>query len=126
VSQPLAASAAAASTEQPVWTTPADEGWRLAEKLAAPSEGGTTSAGLPIRVPMAHFVPGAAPTQGRPPAGAPAAARGPAAQQAQQRRSPEAVRGMLQNYQRGLRQGREASQHQQDSDGTTYVNQEHS
>jgi hypothetical protein len=72
---------------------------------------------------MAHFVPGAAPTQGR--QNAAAQARGQAARQAQQR-SPEAVRGMLANYQRGLRQGREAGRHQQDSDGTTYVNQEHS
>ena len=124
--QPLAASAGPVPpAETPTWTSPADEGWRLAEKLATPSEeGGTTSAGLPIRVPMAHFVPGAAPTPGRPNAAAPA--RGQAPRPAPQQRSPEAVRGMLSNYQRGLRQGREAGRHQQDSDGTSYVNQEHS
>jgi signal transduction histidine kinase len=128
--QPLAASAGPPPTgppsSPPMWASPADEGWRAAERLGGPpaDAAGTTSAGLPIRVPMAHFVPGAAPTPLR--QSAAAQARGQAARQTQPR-SPEAVRGMLSSYQRGLRQGREAGRHRhQDSDDPTYANQEHS
>src|SRR5262249_56375783 len=67
--QPLAASAGGRPPATPLgprsgaWVSPADEGWRAAERLTTtPGESATTSAGLPIRVPMAHYVPGAAPT----------------------------------------------------------------
>lgn len=113
--------------ESTPWVSPADAGWQAAQRLAGPADTGgipsTTSAGLPIRVPMAHFVPGAIPApqptpttsipdQPAPPAGPP--------------RSPDAVRGMLTNFQRGLRQGREAGRHrrQPDHDESPYANQE--
>ncbi|HZM78687.1 MAG TPA: nitrate- and nitrite sensing domain-containing protein [Candidatus Limnocylindrales bacterium] len=40
------------------WESPADLGWEAARKAAEPSDGGTTSVGLPKRVPKAHLVPG--------------------------------------------------------------------
>src|SRR5581483_7190445 len=40
------------------WTSPADEGWRAAQVVAAPAAGDTTQAGLPRRVPRANLVPG--------------------------------------------------------------------
>jgi len=42
------------------WTSPADEGWKVAEAAAAPSSSGTTLAGLPRRVPKANLIPGTA------------------------------------------------------------------
>ena len=47
-------------TASSTWTSPADEGWRAAEVVSAPTSGGLTSAGLPKRVPKANLVPGAA------------------------------------------------------------------
>jgi hypothetical protein len=77
--------------------SPADEGWRAAERLLQPTSGGTTRAGLPMRVPQAHLMPGGADTT---PAPAPP---GPPAY-----RSPEAVRSRLASYQQGVRRGRHA------------------
>ena len=79
------------------WASPADEGWRAAERLLAPSSGGTTRAGLPMRVPQAHLMPGGAdvPT--------PPVTPGPPAY-----RSPEAVRSRLASYHQGVRRGRHA------------------
>jgi hypothetical protein len=79
------------------WQSPADEGWRAAERLLAPTTGGTTRAGLPMRVPQAHLMPGAAET---PPAPAPV--------QSATARSPEAVRSRLASYHQGVRRGRHA------------------
>jgi hypothetical protein len=79
------------------WQSPADEGWRAAERLLAPTTGGTTRAGLPMRVPQAHLMPGAADT---PPV--------PAPTQAPTTRSPEAVRSRLASYHQGVRRGRHA------------------
>jgi hypothetical protein len=59
---------------------------------AEPLTGGTTPAGLPMRVPQAQLVPGG--MQSRP--------RG------QNRRSPEEVRGLLSAYHRGVQRGRAA------------------
>ena len=42
------------------WTSPADEGWKVAEAAVAPSSSGTTLAGLPRRVPKANLIPGTA------------------------------------------------------------------
>jgi hypothetical protein len=39
------------------WSSPADEGWRAAEVATSPVSGGTTAAGLPVRVPQANLVP---------------------------------------------------------------------
>ncbi|HSV66078.1 MAG TPA: nitrate- and nitrite sensing domain-containing protein [Mycobacteriales bacterium] len=128
---PLAASVNPAAARQPVppppqspWESPSDDGWRAAGRLAAPSSAGITEAGLPIRVPLAHFVPGAAPAPDRP--GGPAPAEGQPPPPPAHLRSPEAVRGMLSSYQRGLLQGREAGRHRHhDPDETPFANQEH-
>jgi signal transduction histidine kinase len=88
------------SWEQPAvdWSSPADEGWRAAERLQAASaqEAAVTPAGLPQRVPMANFVPGsiAAPDEPN--------------QRATHPRSAEMVREMLSTYHRGVREGRHA------------------
>jgi hypothetical protein len=52
----VSAETAAAPAE--AWSSPADEGWRAAEVAQAPVSGGTTAAGLPVRVPQANLVPG--------------------------------------------------------------------
>ncbi|AVT30182.1 ATPase [Plantactinospora sp. BC1] len=75
------------------WRTAADDGWRaaMAATAAATTSGGqTTQTGLPKRVPMAQLVPGAVekPTT------------------SVQRRTPEAVRGLLSAYHRGVQRGR--------------------
>ncbi|MEN3612546.1 sensor histidine kinase [Plantactinospora sp. ZYX-F-223] len=74
------------------WRTAADDGWRaaMAATAAATTGGQTTQTGLPKRVPMAQLVPGAVekPTT------------------SVQRRTPEAVRGLLSAYHRGVQRGR--------------------
>jgi hypothetical protein len=78
------------------WSSPADAGWKAAQAASeAPST--TTEAGLPKRVPMAHFIPGRVEQPQRQKAR-------PAAH-----RSPDAVRGVLSSYRHGLEQGRQAS-----------------
>jgi signal transduction histidine kinase len=81
------------------WTSPADEGWRAAQVVAAPSAGETTQAGLPKRVPRANLVPGSVgggqDVEGTAPA-APA-------------RSADDVRARLSSFQRGVREGRAAA-----------------
>jgi hypothetical protein len=90
------AETAAAPAE--TWSSPADEGWRAAEVATSPVSGGTTAAGLPVRVPKANLVPGTV--------GSPAAAPAPptparSATQAQER---------LASFQRGIRNARAAAQ----------------
>ena len=68
----------------------AEEASRVAGRLAAPSEA-ATGAGLPVRTPKAHLVPGAF-AEGAP-AGAP-------------RRSAEEVRDRLRGYLSGVERGR--------------------
>ncbi|MEQ4301121.1 nitrate- and nitrite sensing domain-containing protein [Plantactinospora sp. B6F1] len=74
------------------WQTAADDGWRAAMAATAAATSGTqtTQTGLPKRVPMAQLVPGAVekPTT------------------SVQRRTPEAVRGLLSAYHRGVQRGR--------------------
>jgi hypothetical protein len=72
------------------WGSLADEGWTAASQAADPQVDGTTSAGLPRRVPMAQLVPGGVE---RETANA-------------NRRSPEQVRGLLSAYHRGVQRGR--------------------
>ena len=79
------------------WVSPADEGWRAAETVHAPSSGGVTPAGLPKRVPQANLVPGAA---------AAGAAASPAPAPA---RSAAATRERFASFQRGVREGRAAA-----------------
>ncbi|HYB18477.1 MAG TPA: nitrate- and nitrite sensing domain-containing protein [Streptosporangiaceae bacterium] len=85
----------AAQPSAPSWTSPADEGWRAAEVVAAPAAGETTQAGLPRRVPRANLVPGSV-------GGSEAEAEAPA-------RSADAVRTRMASFQRGVREGRAAA-----------------
>ena len=79
------------------WTSPADEGWRAAQALAAPAAGDTTQAGLPRRVPRANLVPGSVGG-----GGGDAEADAPT-------RSPDAARTRMASFQRGVREGRAAA-----------------
>jgi signal transduction histidine kinase len=85
------------------WSSPADDGWRAAEVVHAPSSDGTTSVGLPKRVPRANLVPGTAagsaasePASGMSPGSAPA-------------RSAAENRDRFAGFQRGTRLGRVAA-----------------
>ena len=93
-----AAPAGAPAATEEAWASPADEGWRRAEQLLQPTSGGTTRAGLPMRVPQAHLMPGGADV----PSAAPPEPVRPAY------RSPEAVRSRLASYHQGVRRGRHA------------------
>jgi hypothetical protein len=90
--------APAPAPNEEAWASPADEGWRAAERLLQPTSGGTTRAGLPMRVPQAHLMPGGAEV----PSAAPPEPVRPAY------RSPEAVRSRLASYHQGVRRGRHA------------------
>ncbi|WP_326549360.1 sensor histidine kinase [Micromonospora sp. NBC_01813] len=72
------------------WQTAADDGWRAASAAAEVTAEEKTQAGLPKRVPMAQLVPGGVEK----------------ATTSVQRRSPEAVRGLLSAYHRGVKRGR--------------------
>jgi hypothetical protein len=87
------------------WQTAADEGWRAASAAAAADRPAseTTQAGLPKRVPMAQLVPGGVD-------------KGAAAVQ---RRTPEAVRGLLSAYHRGVQRGRTHPKDDQPASGET-------
>jgi hypothetical protein len=85
------------------WTSPADEGWRAAQALAAPSAGATTQAGLPRRVPRANLVPGSVGG-----GGGDAEADAPT-------RSPDVVRTRMASFQRGVREGRAATPQTEES-----------
>jgi signal transduction histidine kinase len=79
------------TSSEPVWRTAADDGWSAAAQAADPQADGTTSAGLPRRVPMAQLVPGGVEREVATTAN---------------RRSPEQVRGLLSAYHRGVQRGR--------------------
>jgi hypothetical protein len=87
------------------WSSPADDGWRAAEVVHAPSSGGVTPAGLPKRVPQANLVPGAATAAAT---ASPALAPG---------RSAAATRERFASFQRGARQGRAAAGQGASGDG---------
>jgi hypothetical protein len=78
------------------WASAADEGWRAAEVVHAPTSGGVTAAGLPKRVPQANLVPGAAGASAGGSASTPA-------------RSAAATRDRFASFQRGVRKGRAAA-----------------
>ena len=75
----------------PGWNTAADEGWHAATSAAEVPVQERTAAGLPKRRPMAQLVPGGVEKSSA----------------VSQRRSPEAVRGLLSAYHRGVQRGRE-------------------
>ena len=84
------------STIEPEWRSPFDEGWQAVQALRTRVDHEFTRAGLPKRQPRAHLVLGA---DGRVlPTPVPACPV----------RTPDAVRGRLTRYQRGLRVGRHA------------------
>jgi signal transduction histidine kinase len=89
--------AVSTSTTTGDWTSPADAGWEAAEVAHAPVSGGTTAVGLPKRVPKANLVPGGVGGGTAPAAPAPA-------------RSASQTRERLANFQRGVREGRAATQ----------------
>jgi anti-sigma regulatory factor (Ser/Thr protein kinase) len=72
------------------WRTAADDGWQAAAAAAETPVDTTTTAGLPKRKPMAQLVPGGVERAGA----------------SVQRRTPEAVRGLLSAYHRGVQRGR--------------------
>ncbi|MGA8116610.1 MAG: nitrate- and nitrite sensing domain-containing protein [Actinocatenispora sp.] len=79
--------------ETDLWHSAADEGWQTAAAVAetgAPDS--TTGTGLPRRQPMAQLVPGAIEEPGR--------------STPVRERSPEAIRGLLSAYHRGVQRGR--------------------
>jgi hypothetical protein len=78
---------APAGTESPV-----EESSRVARRLSAPETGGISRAGLPIRTPKAHLVPGAFGTG--------------AGESAPPDRSAEEVRKHLDHYRTGVRRAR--------------------
>ncbi|MFE7131742.1 nitrate- and nitrite sensing domain-containing protein [Streptomyces sp. NPDC057638] len=82
------------STGAEVGRSANDERWQRAEKLREPRAGGVTSSGLPVRVPKANLIEGAAEQTTQ---------HGP-----QVSRAPEDVRGRLSNLRRGVQQGRSA------------------
>ncbi|MFI9641998.1 nitrate- and nitrite sensing domain-containing protein [Micromonospora sp. NPDC051925] len=84
------------------WQTAADGGWRAAAAATEAPVAGTTQTGLPKRTPMAQLVPGAIekPTT------------------SVQRRTPEAVRGLLSAYHRGVQRGRTTSDNPTNPDAT--------
>jgi signal transduction histidine kinase len=90
------------------WRTAADEGWRAASAAANASIVETTQTGLPKRVPMAQLVPGGLeqPTK------------------SVHRRTPEAVRGLLSAYHRGVQRGRSPLKDEHSTNpGTTLAGQ---
>jgi signal transduction histidine kinase len=76
---------------------PADAGWQAAAVVQEPVRDGTTSAGLPKRVPKANLVPGSAA----------AASEGAATPMPPMPAlSPDRARNRLSSFQQGIRQGR--------------------
>jgi hypothetical protein len=75
------------------WQTAADEGWQAARAAADRPVDTTTTAGLPKRTPMAQLVPGGVDRGGN----------------SVSRRTPEAVRGLLSAYHRGVQRGRQST-----------------
>jgi len=83
------------------WHTAADEGWQAARAASEVPVDTTTTAGLPKRTPMAQLVPGGVDRGGN----------------SVQRRTPEAVRGLLSAYHRGVQRGRQSTIPEETSGG---------
>lgn len=89
----MPASHTSGTADQAGWRTSADDGWRAASAAAEAAGSGVTHAGLPKRVPMAQLVPGGVEN----------------ATSGTRNRSPDAVRGLLSAYHRGVQRGRQSS-----------------
>jgi signal transduction histidine kinase len=94
-SQPENGGASPAAAPEVAWSTPSDQGWQAAAAASSPATGGTTTAGLPKRVPQANLVPGAVSSEQSAPPPVPA-------------RSAAATRDRFASFQRGIREGRAA------------------
>jgi signal transduction histidine kinase len=93
-SWPAPAAGPNAAEPEVTWAaSAADRGWEAAAAVSSPATGGTTTAGLPKRVPQANLVPGTASPE--PVAAVPA-------------RSAAATRDRFSSFQRGVREGRAA------------------
>ncbi len=88
-------SPAAGGADPAPWDSPADDGWRAAARLTEPPTAGTTSSGLPKRVPQALLMPGAVTGPDIPTSAPPS-------------RAPREGRGRLASYRDGVRRGRHA------------------
>jgi hypothetical protein len=97
----------------PVWTSPADEAWQVAEVVRQPASGGRTPVGLPKRVPGKNRVPGAVPAASHAPA---ASAAAPVPQQAPPQ-SADTIRNRFASFQQGVHRGR-VQTHSDDSSRT--------
>jgi len=73
----------------PNWSTPGDEGWRVASEIGTPEVTATTRGGLPIRQAGRHLVPGAVPPA-------------PEQQARSERRDPAQVASAMSAYARGV------------------------
>ncbi|WP_344949355.1 sensor histidine kinase [Sphaerisporangium flaviroseum] len=89
---------------------PADAGWQAAAVVQEPVRDGTTSAGLPKRVPKANLVPG---TAGTPETAATPLPVMPAL-------SPDRARSRLSSFQQGIRQGRAVARGELSEDEVAY------
>jgi hypothetical protein len=85
------------------WSSLADDGWRAAAVVHAPTSDGTTSAGLPKRVPAANLVPGTAAASA---ASEPASGTSPPPKPG---RSAARTRDRYASFQHGIQQGRAAA-----------------
>jgi signal transduction histidine kinase len=85
------------------WSSSADDGWRAAEVVHAPTSDGTTPTGLPKRVPQANLVPGKV--------AGPAASEsaGETSGLSAPSRSAAETRDRLASFQHGIRRGRAAA-----------------
>jgi hypothetical protein len=92
--QGASASSDVVASTQGGWASPGDAGWRAAEAAAVPTSGGTTTAGLPRRVPQANLIPGTAQAESQSPAPS---------------RSAAVTRDRFASLQRGMREARAAS-----------------
>jgi hypothetical protein len=88
--------------EESLEQSPQESQWDRGPRREAAQQSGTTSSGLPKRVPKANLTEH---TTAEPAAGGP-----------QVSRSPEDVRGRLSNLHRGVRQGRGASKGRAEND----------
>jgi signal transduction histidine kinase len=90
-------------SSSPGWGSSADDGYRAAQAVHAPTSDGTTQTGLPKRVPQANLVPGkVAGPAGGDPAGETPAGSLPS-------RSAAETRDRLASFQHGTRRGRAAA-----------------
>ncbi|MCO5970482.1 sensor histidine kinase [Actinoallomurus soli] len=98
------------TTSPSEWSSPADEGFRAAETVRAPSVGGKTAAGLPKRVPGNNRIPGsiASARPAPPPQQSMQQPVQPPVRPAFQPPEAETVRNRFSSFQQGVRRGRAA------------------